>query len=124
MPTLVAALVAAATQTWTFNLGSAPAVSVEDVSGQIQITGEERLDVTVEATKSGGSDEEQAAWTLEVEGRDGKLHARARCARHDPRCRSSSVKVRFVLRVPRASIGKGTARLDVSTVSGDVVFEE
>lgn len=121
---IVALLVAASLadgKVQTFDVGREPRVEIANLAGDIEVFGEERGDVTVKAEREGGTEEERARWTVEVSAASGEVRVEAccgACGRTRRRCDGSGeVKVRFELHVPRG------ARLDVSTVSGDVAVK-
>jgi hypothetical protein len=112
---LIALLLAA--QAWRFDAGPAPRVEIGNVAGSIVVQGEDRADVTVEAFREGGSEEEQRRWAVEIDGNAEGVTAHACCGgceRTRRRCGDESVSVRFEVHVPRR------ARVFISSLSGDV----
>jgi hypothetical protein len=116
MVVLVCTLLAATPETWNFELGAAPVVHVEDIAGEIRIEGAAGRTASVEAERTGGTEQERARWRVEVEGESANLSVRACCgaceSRH-PNCHGD-VEVKLTLRVPEDS------RIEVSSVAAPV----
>ena len=103
---------------YSFPAGDAPRIEVKNIAGGISVQGEDRADVEITVTRTGGSEEERRSWTVALEPSAAGLSAQAccgGCGRVRQKCSSRDrVEVSFVLRVPRG------ARLVLSSVSGDV----
>jgi hypothetical protein len=116
MVVLVCTLLAATPQTWKFQLGPAPLVHVADVAGEIRIEGAPGRTASVEAERTGGTEQERARWNVEVEDDGGNLSVRACCGACESRHRNchGDVEVKLTLRVPEDS------RIEVSSVAAPV----
>jgi hypothetical protein len=116
MLVLVWTLLAATPQTWNFDLGPAPLVHVENIAGEIRIEGAPGRAASVEAVRTGGTEQDRARWNVEVDGEGGNLSVRACCGTCGSRHQNchGDVEVKLTLRVPEDS------RIEVSSVAAPV----
>jgi DUF4097 and DUF4098 domain-containing protein YvlB len=130
-------LLLAAPQRWSFDVGEAPLVKVSNVTGSIRVEGIQARGVGITAEASGGSDEEQARWNVEVRGSQTQVTVRVCCGRcgSDGKSCHDSVRFDLTLKVPddarlelegvstRVSVAGVRGEQRVATASGDVEVE-
>lgn len=98
----------------SYNLGAGGSVEIENVSGDINLTGYDGNEVVVSAYKEG---RDREIVEVEDESTQGRLVLRARYPRDCRRCEAS---IRFEVRVPRSA---NLAFDRISTASGDLKAE-
>jgi hypothetical protein len=127
----------AAPQKWSFDVGPAPLVRVSNPAGSIRVEAIQARGVGVTAEASGGSEEEQARWNVEVRGSQSEVTVRVCCGRCGSDGKSCRDHVRFdlTLKVPedarleldgastRVSVAGVLGEQRVTTASGDVEVE-
>jgi hypothetical protein len=130
-------LLLAASQKWSFDVGTAPLVKVSNVAGSIRVEAIQARGVGVTAEPSGGSEEEQARWNVEVRGSQSQVTVRVCCGRCGSDGKSCHDRVGFdlTLKVPEdarlelegvstnVSVGGVLGAQRITTVSGDVDVE-
>src|SRR5712691_6102871 len=113
---LALALLAAAPQQWSFDVGASPLVRVENGVGRIKVEAIRARGVGVTAEQVGGSSAQQARWSVEARGTPSQVTVRVccdACGARQKHC-NGGVQTNLTLRVPE------DARLDLSGVSGRV----
>lgn len=140
-------------KSWKFNAGATPELSVENVTGSIDVQGGAGTETVIEADVTGGDEADRARWTFEVTGSGSTVSARVCCgpcnggsncsnrSQVDLRVRvpagcklvaravSADVRVQGLSGDPRIETVSGDVKLSggrqatVKTVSGDLKAE-
>jgi len=129
-------LLLAAPQKWSFDVGPAPLVKVSNIAGSIRVEAIQARGVGITAEASGGSDEEQARWNVEVRGSQSEVTVRVCCGRcsdgkscHDPVRFDLTLKVPDDARLELDGVSTGVSvagvlgEQRVTTASGDLEVE-
>src|SRR5262245_31666734 len=119
-------------RTFTFKVGAAPTVSVQDILGDIRVEAVAGDSVAIDASAHGGDAAARARWTVDVTADGSRVDVRVRCSDAEDHCRDE-VAIDLKLRVPKGSrmdlhgvasdvtLAGVTGPLRIQTVSGDVV---
>jgi hypothetical protein len=107
------ATAADAPKSWRFTTGPTADVSVDNISGKIEVKAAAGNEVLVEAVTRGGSESDRAQWVTEVEGSGAAVKVRARCGDRGSSCHGRAT-VDLSVKVPPGS------RVAVRGVSSDV----
>jgi DUF4097 and DUF4098 domain-containing protein YvlB len=114
-----------APRSWKFATGPSADVTVENVSGKIEVKAIAGNEVQVDAVVVGGTEADRARWAVEAQGSGPTVKVRARCGEDGHGC-NSRAHVEITVKAPagsRLSAHGVSSDLTVAGVTGDLRAE-